>query len=42
MTDHIFYKRILDDGRVIEVVALTYGRARLYIGDGTLTFTDGW
>ncbi len=35
--------RVLDDGRILTVVPLTFGRARLAIGPaGTGTYDDGW
>lgn len=37
--------RVLEDGRVIDVVPLTFGRARLIISpciDDSCGWTDGW
>jgi len=36
-------KRDFPDGRTVEVIPLTYGRARIVIGptDG-MTYSDGW
>ena len=35
------WKKVLADGRIVEVVALTYGRARIVLGDGRL-YDNGW
>jgi len=35
------YKKIMPDGRIAEVVELTFGRARIIIGDGAVV-DDGW
>lgn len=39
-----YYTRVLDDGRVIEVVPLTFGRARLVISPSidSVGWSDGW
>jgi hypothetical protein len=39
-----YFSRTLPDGRVIDVVPLTFGRARLIISEvaDTLFWTDGW
>ncbi len=39
-----YYTRILPDGRVIDVMPLTYGRARIAISPSidSLGPTDGW
>lgn len=39
--DGHFLKRILDDGRMVFVTPLTYGRARITIGNEH-TLDDGW
>lgn len=39
----ILAERILPDGRRLQVVRLTFGRARLVIGpDRVLWYADGW
>lgn len=39
-------RRVLPDGRVLAVVPLTFGRARLYVAraetDGMGCYDDGW
>jgi hypothetical protein len=38
-----YFKRQLPDGRTIEVVPLTFGRARIYIGPtNEQWYDDGW
>ena len=39
-----YYTRVLEDGRVIDVVPLTLGRARLVISYNVVVsfWTDGW
>lgn len=37
-----FYDKRLPDGRVVAVVPLTYGRARLTVGPDELQYDDGW
>lgn len=38
-----YYRRMLKDGRTVEVAALTFGRARIVIGDPRQIFyEDGW
>jgi hypothetical protein len=34
-------KRTLKDGRIVEIIPLTFGRARIIIGDGYMA-DDGW
>jgi hypothetical protein len=34
--------RLLPDGRTLAVIPLTYGRARLTVGRGELTYDDAW
>jgi len=36
----MFYRRQLADGRWIEVYPLTFGRARLGVGDGRTYYED--
>lgn len=39
----IFYERVLDSGMRIQVVPMTFGKARLCIGpDQALWYDDGW
>ncbi len=41
--DYLIMRRELDDGRLIDVVPLTFGRARLHIGPSDSPFyDDGW
>jgi hypothetical protein len=35
-------RRELPDGRLLFVVPLTFGRARLTVGRGEDTYDDGW
>jgi hypothetical protein len=46
MTDDMFgvlFRRTLPDGRILDVMPLTFGRARLHIGPaGALFYDDGW
>jgi hypothetical protein len=35
------FKKMLKDGRQVEILPLTFGRARIIIGDGYLV-DDGW
>lgn len=43
MSDYFTYaEKALDDGRVVSVDPLTFGRARLNIGDGFSFYEDGW
>jgi hypothetical protein len=39
-----YFTRQLPDGRVIDVIPLTYGRARLHISENEriLVYQDGW
>jgi hypothetical protein len=39
-----YLTRVLDDGRVVDVIPLTFGRARLIIFDDlqTQVYLDGW
>lgn len=30
------------NGRVIEIIPLTFDRARIVVGDGYLSYDDGW
>lgn len=41
---HYYYTRTLEDGRVIDVVPLTFGRARITISDSAEdpSWSDGW
>lgn len=34
--------RQLDDGRVVALVPLTFGRVRLTVGTGFCTYDDSW
>lgn len=34
--------KTLPDGRVVDIIPLTFGRARINIGDGRYTYDDGW
>lgn len=34
-------KKILSDGRIVEVMPLTFGRARIIVGDG-VTIDAAW
>lgn len=41
--DHHLYEKVLPSGRLIAVIPLTYGRARLHIGPTDKPFyDDGW
>lgn len=43
MEPYVIATRELDHQRTITVVPLTFGRARLYVGDtGAMVFDDGW
>jgi hypothetical protein len=35
-------RKQLSDGRVVEVIPLTFFRARIVIGDGVFSYDDGW
>lgn len=35
-------RRDLEDGRTVMVIPLTYGRARITIGVGEMTYDDAW
>lgn len=35
-------QRTLPDGRIVAIVPLTYGRARITIGRDEMTYEDGW
>lgn len=35
-------RRTLEDGRLLFVTPLTFGRARLAIGNDDQTYEDGW
>jgi hypothetical protein len=37
-----YFTKTLADGRIITVVPLTFGRARLCIGRDEYTYEDGW
>ncbi len=41
MSDLILFSRQLDDGRVVEVVPLTFNRGRIIVGDGAWV-DDNW
>ena len=41
-TSQFLAHKILPDGRVVAVISLTYGRARVTIGRGFLGYDDGW
>jgi hypothetical protein len=36
-----YFSKTLPDGRQVDVVPLTFGRARITVGDGYLV-NDGW
>jgi hypothetical protein len=36
------YHRVLNDGRLVTVVPLTFRRARITIGPLDLIYSDGW
>jgi hypothetical protein len=38
----LFPRRILPDGRILDLLPLTFGRARIAIGDGGLIYDDFW
>lgn len=38
----IFARKTMPDGRIAEVIELTFGRARITIGDGATYYDDGW
>jgi hypothetical protein len=39
----ILAERLLPDGRIVQITALTFGRARLHIGvAGEQTYFDEW
>lgn len=40
--DFSAYVKKTDDGEVVEIVPLTFGRARITIGDGTTYVRDSW
>jgi hypothetical protein len=42
MADWYIDRRTLPDGRLLFVVPLTYGRARLTIGGDEHWYEDGW
>lgn len=42
MISDAYGQRTLPDGRILAVLPLTYGRARLTIGRGEATYDDGW
>jgi hypothetical protein len=42
MEDSFLFTKTLPDGRIITVVPLTFGRARLCIGFDEDTYEDGW
>ena len=42
MDNEYLYTKTLDDGRLVTVVPLTYGRARITIGHDYYTYDDGW
>lgn len=37
-----FYSKALPDGRVFSVIPLTFGRARVTIGNGKTFYDDLW
>ena len=37
----ILHKKNMPDGRIAEVMELTFGRARIILGDGAIV-DDGW
>jgi hypothetical protein len=37
-----FATKILPDGRIVKVVPLTLGRARIIVGDGHTFVDDSW
>jgi hypothetical protein len=43
LPDGVLYRRLLGDGRMIDVTPLTFGRARLHIGPVDAdAYTDAW
>jgi len=42
MISETLYTRVIPDGRIIAVIRLTFGRARLTIGRDIWTYNDGW
>jgi len=44
MKEGTIYERELPDGRLVEVMSLTFGRARIVISPDkdSMTWTDGW
>ena len=41
--NHILAERTLADGRILHVVPLTFGRARLHVGAADVEYyDDGW
>lgn len=42
-TDYLFGPRVLDDGRAVWVMPLTFGRARIVTGaPDALVYDDSW
>lgn len=41
---HAYFSRTLDDGRVLDVIPLTFGRARIVISrdENATDYLDGW
>lgn len=37
-----FPTKKLPDGRVVDIQPLTFGRARINIGDGVFSYDEGW
>lgn len=42
MMDGYYFDKILPDGRVVTVMPLTFGRARITIGPDERTYDDSW
>jgi hypothetical protein len=42
VTEDFIAQRTLPDGRLLSVVPLTFGRARVTIGFDQATYEDGW
>ena len=42
MGTKIIMKKKTKDGRIVEIMPLTFGRARIIIGDGHTFVDNGW
>jgi hypothetical protein len=42
MDEGFLYPRRLADGRLLAVIELTFGRARITVGPNRLVYDDGW